>query len=355
MLPINIVQILDGHDAPDGLPAAVADRLAVFLATRGRLVLVARRGAAVVGLLVGLRRRTTAMLRIAWFWVDQAEADGDSQEAGRALIAELERLSLAGDVLAWRIANTTGEDDIPAALRTLTGIAAAEPGSVYSERNLRNDEVPPRPLAPLYPQSTGFTCGPASLAMAFACFEPDLPLDRQLEIALWREATTVIGLAGPGGCDPYGLALAVASRGYELRLFMSTPEPTLLDRGNTEAKRELMTFVQAEFKSRALASGVQVEQRVLAIAEMQDAIATGAIAVVLIDQVETHGRTAPHWVVIHAVRDEIVLVNDPWIETDAQETAADVVDLPIRASSLERMAWYGEPAYRAALLIGRRE
>jgi hypothetical protein len=353
MLPIDIIQILDGQDAPDGLPAAVADRLAVFLAARGRLVLVARRGAAVVGLLVGLRRRTTAMLRIVWFWVDPAEADADSQEAGRALIAELERISLASDVLAWRIANTTGETDIPVALRTLTGIAAAEPGSVYSQRALRNDEVPPRPLAPLYPQSTGFTCGPASLAMAFACFEPELLLDRQLEIALWREATTVIGLVGPGGCDPYGLALAVASRGYALRLFMSTPEPTLLDRGNTEAKRELMTFVQADFKSRVLASGVDVEHRAFESAELRDAIAGGAIAVVLIDQMETHGRTAPHWVVVHAVHDDLFLLNDPWVEIDAQETNADVLDLPIRTSVLERMAWYGEPRYRAALVIGR--
>ncbi len=353
MPPIEVTAIPAGQTVPEGLPPEVADRLRILLSAPGQLILVARRGAVIVGLLAGLRRRTTAMLRIVWFWAGSADTNGDGEETGRALIAALERISLEADILTWRIAGATGEDDLPPALRRLTGIAAAEPGSVYSERRLRNAEQPPKPVAPLHPQSTGFTCGPASLAMAFAGLEPAIVPDRQLEIALWREATTVIGLTGPGGCDPYGLALAVAARGYALRLFMSASEPVLLDRGNTEAKRELMTFVQADFKSRVLASGIDVEHRAFESWELRDAIAEGAIAVVLIDQMETHGRTAPHWVVVHAVHDDLFLLNDPWIETDALETVADVLDLPIRTPVLERMARYGEPSYRAALLIGR--
>lgn len=353
MPAIEVTRIPGGEDALHGLPAEIASRLGPILSAPGQLVLVARQGSVIVGVLAGLRRRTTAMLRIVRFWVVSASEDGDGEEIGRALVAALEQISLESDILTWRIASATGEDDLPPALRRLTGIAGAEPGSVYSERKLRNAEQPPKPVAPLYPQSTGFTCGPASLAMAFAGLEPAILPNRQLELALWREATTVIGLTGPGGCDPYGLALAVAARGYALRLFMSASDPVLLDRGNTEAKRELMTFVQADFKDRVLASGIDVDHRAFETWELRDAIAGGAIAVVLIDQKETHGRTSPHWVVVHAVHDDLVLVNDPWVETAALETEADVLDLPIRLSVLERMARYGEPSYRAALLIGR--
>ncbi|MGO4676802.1 peptidase C39 family protein [Bosea sp. 2YAB26] len=353
MPAIEVTRIPGGQDAPHGLPAEVTSRLGPLLSAPGQLILVARQGSVIVGVLAGLRRRTTAMLRIVRFWVDPADANGAGEEIGRALVAALELISLEADILTWRIASATGDDELPPALRRLTGIAAAEQGSVYTERKLRNAQRPPKPVAPLYPQSTGFTCGPASLAMAFAGLEPAVVPDRQLEIALWREATTVIGLTGPGGCDPYGLALAVAARGYALRLFTSASEPVLLDRGNTEAKRELMTFVQADFKSRVLASGIDVEHRAFESWELRDAIAEGAIAVVLIDQMETHGRTAPHWVVVHAVHDDLFLLNDPWIETDALETEADVLDLPIHISVLERMARYGEPSYRAALLIGR--
>ncbi|WP_175525654.1 peptidase C39 family protein [Bosea sp. OK403] len=294
------------------------------------------------------------MLRVVWFWVARPEADGDETEVGRALVAALEEISFGNDVLTWRVADTTGDGDVPSNLRGLLGVAAAAATQRYSERRLRNETVPPRPIAPLYPQSTGFTCGPASLAMAFAGLEPECVPDRQLEIALWREATTVIGLSGPGGCDPYGLALAAAARGYALRLFMSTSEPILLDRADTEAKRALMTFVQADFKSRVLGSGIAVEHRAIEAAELKDAIDAGFIGLVLIDQMETHGRSAPHWIVVHAVHGELFLVNDPWIETASLETEVDVLDLPIRSSVLERMSGYGEPQYRATLLIGPR-
>lgn len=351
--PINITQLPEGHEAAQGLPNMIAERLAETRSARGRLVLIARRGDTIVGLLVGRRRRTTTMLRIALFWVDTCDIDPSS--IGRELVSALEELSFGSDILTWRIAADAGEEDIPQSLRGLTGVVVPRSGAIYSERQLRNDGATTNSKTPIYTQTTGFTCGSASLMMAFAGLDPSSGMDRHLEMIMWREATTVVSMDGPGGCDPYGLALAVASRGYGVRVFMSTSETILIDRGNTEAKRELMKFVQTDFKSRVLESGIKVEDRAFTIAELRDAITGGAIAVVLIDQQETHGRTAPHWVVAHAVNEEFFLVNDPWFEANAFETSADVVDLPIRHAMFERMAWYGEPAYRAALIIAHKE
>ncbi len=182
--------------------------------------------------------------------------------------------------------------------------------------------------------------------MAFAGLDPKADMDRSLEVAIWREATTIVSMDGPGGCDPYGLALAAASRGYGTRVFMSTSEPILIDRGNTEPKRDLMKFVQSDFKTRVFEAGITVKERAFDIAELRDALTDGSIAVVLVDQRETHGRTAPHWVAVHAAGDDHFLVNDPWFEPDALETPVDVVDLPIRDAMLEKMSWYGETPYR---------
>ncbi|PLP55604.1 hypothetical protein CYK37_29645 [Mesorhizobium loti] len=350
--PITITQLPDGHEAPQGLPVAMAGHLAITQLARGRVVFIARRGDTVVGLLIARTRRTTTMLRISYFWVEATDVDPHS--IGRELVSALEQLSLDRDILTWRIAAGTSEDSVPENLRTLTGIAAAGPGTTYAERRLRNDGATATSRTPIYTQTTGFTCGSASLMMAFAGLDSSSGMDRLLEIAMWRQATTVVSMDGPGGCDPYGLALAATSRGYPVKVFMSTSEAILIDRGNTEAKRDLMRFVQADFKTRVLDAGIVVEERAFTIAELRDAVAGGSIAVVLIDQRETHERTAPHWVVVHAVSKEHFLVNDPWFEVDALETSTDVVDLPIRDAMFDRMAWYGEPPYRAALIVGPR-
>ncbi|MBB6466485.1 hypothetical protein HNQ96_002350 [Aminobacter lissarensis] len=350
--PINVTQLLDGHEAPLGLPAAMAEHLAAIQSARGRIVFIAQRGDAIVGLLIGRRRRTATMLRVSHFWVDTDDIDGNA--VGSELVSALEQLSLDSDILTWRIAAVSGEDVISTSLRALAGVAAARSGAPYAELRLRNDGPTASSRTPIYTQTTGFTCGSASLMMAFAGLDSSSGMDRLLELAMWREATTVVSMDGPGGCDPYGLALAANSRGHAVKVFMSTSEAILIDRGNTEAKRDLMKFVQADFKSRVLEAGIEVEARAFTIAELRSAVAGGSIAVVLIDQRETHGRTAPHWVVAHAVSEEHFLVNDPWFEVDALENAADVVDLPIRDAMLDRMAWYGEPAYRAALIIGPR-
>jgi hypothetical protein len=65
------------------------------------------------------------------------------------------------------------------------------------------------------------------------------------------------------------------------------------------------------------------------------------------------GHTCPHWVLVHDHGDGVYFLNDPWIEPDRLEQKMDVVDLPVRAAELDRMAWYGNPAYRAAVLVGR--
>lgn len=339
------VTLLDAEAGlPFGLPEDIAGRLSSYLPVHGRKILVARQAGTVTGLLVALHRPTAAMFRIVWLWAAR-------REATHALAVKLAQLSAEASIRSWRIAEETPEADIAEDMRMLLGIPRRADRRGFAERWLHNRDMTVARPVPLYLQSTEFTCGPCSLAMSFAGFDPAHVPTRHLEIALWREATTVIGLTGPGGCDPYAMALAAAKRGLATRLFMSTDEPVLLDRGNTEAKRDLMRFVQADFKTRALASPITIEKRAFDISEIRDCIADGAIAVLLVDQMESHGYRAPHWIVAHSVQEDDFLVNDPWIDSAAFETGADAHDVPVSLAALDRMAWYGEPRYRAAIIL----
>lgn len=348
-----IVVQLDGQAAavPAAMPAAVKARLAATGSARGRLVWTALKSSVIVGVMVACRRRTTTMLRIACVWI--ASDETEDGVVASTLLSALEQWSSDNDVRLWRISADTSEDDIPERFRALTGIPPATPGAAYSQRSLSDNVQSANAAVPIYTQSTNFTCGPACLMMAFASCSSAVSMDRPLELALWREATTIVSSDGPGGCDPYGLAIAAASRGYRLRMLMSTDDPILIERDDTEKNRELMAFVQSEYKRRVLAAGVEVDIRAFAIAEVRDAVARGSTAMVLIDQMETHGRVVPHWILVHAVEGDHLIVNDPWFQPDGLETSADVVDLPIRDSMLERMCWYGETPYRAALIMDR--
>ena len=196
-----------------------------------------------------------------------------------------------------------------------------------------------------FTQTTGFTCGPVSLAMAMT---PEV--NRSLEVEIWREATTMIGLTGPGGCDPYGLALAAARREFEVALWFDASEAVLLDRANTDEKKELMRFVQAEFREKAQET-LLVLDTAMTEQTLSEVVGKGAQVLLLIDQCHTHDHHAPHWILVHAEQDGIFLVNDPWAEPDDGETVADVDAIPIARGTLMQMAAYGDPAYHAAIVL----
>ena len=77
------------------------------------------------------------------------------------------------------------------------------------EKRLMPDTAALRNAPPYFHQSTEFTCGPACIMMALAWADPKFKPAPALEFALWREATTIVSGSGPGGCDPYGMAVAL--------------------------------------------------------------------------------------------------------------------------------------------------
>ncbi len=274
------------------------------------------------------QRRTTRMMMVIGWQCDEAL----SAELADAV------LTFAASRDARLIRATTGRS------AAITALGLSDSGRGYAQRWIGTEIVSPHHTGQ-FTQTTGFTCGPVSVAMAMGG-----DVTRAVEIEIWREATTIRGLTGPGGCDPYGTALAAARRGFNVELWFDATEAVLLDRANSAEKQNLMRFVQSEFRAEAERQ-LTIHREALDGRGLTQAVQDGAQVILLIDQCHTHDHHAPHWVLLHAENEGCFLVNDPWAEPDDGETVADVDCIPIDLETLVQMGAYGDPAYRAALVL----
>ncbi|WP_372594902.1 peptidase C39 family protein [Actinotalea sp.] len=212
---------------------------------------------------------------------------------------------------------------------------------------VRHREGTPVPTMGYMRQTTEFTCGPVAVSMGMAHLGLAPAPDRATEIGLWREATLI------GACDPYGLALATATRAVPTRVVISTRGPILLEDVTQNASTtELRSAIQADFAVRAVEAGVEVEHRRFAVEEIGRLVAAGAVVTVLIDQSPMHADADPHWIVVHGALGEVLLANDPWTDEYLGETWVDGTDVAIPPDLMDRLAGYGDPRYRAMVVLG---
>lgn len=207
---------------------------------------------------------------------------------------------------------------------------------------------------PFYAQTTDFTCGPCCLMMAMAKEMPDRALDPVLEIRLWRESTTVFMMSGPGGCEPYGLAVAAHEFGLGAEIHVSTPGNLFLDSVRSPEKRSVMALAQEDFRRRAEQYEIPVVPRPFTLGDLRGAIAAGRSAVVLISGYQMFGKKVPHWVLAHGDDGRHIVIHDPWIAEERGESIADAANLPIPYQTFDRVARFGKVGLRAAVFLGRR-
>jgi ribosomal protein S18 acetylase RimI-like enzyme len=215
--------------------------------------------------------------------------------------------------------------------------------------------LPPAPRGPAstpyYAQTTDFTCGAACMMMALARFEPTPRLDRTRELRLWRESTVIYMAAGHGGCEPFGMAAALARRGLRTEIYLNQRGPLLLDSVRDPDKREVMALTQADFRDQAAELNVPVHYRQLRRDQLLRQLDAGCVVIMLVSSYRMFREKTPHWVVIHDHDGDHVFVHDPWIETEGFESETAAADLPIPIDEFERMAQYGRSKLRAAVVV----
>ena len=145
--------------------------------------------------------------------------------------------------------------------------------------------------------------------------------------------------------------MAGIRRGLEATVYSSSFEAILLNRAKTEEHRDIITFVQTAFRDEAAQLGATVHRRLFELGELVEAVRQGAQVILLIDETLMHGDDTPHWVLLSGVAGGHAVVNDPWFDAHLGESWVDGAGLVVSLDDLDRMSWYGNPAYRCAVVL----
>lgn len=221
----------------------------------------------------------------------------------------------------------------------------------FEKRILRLPSFLPREVAH-YPQTTGFTCGPAALMMAAHALRPSFPMDVHTEFAIWREATTIYMTSGHGGCGPHGLALAAARRGFHAEMYLNRKGPLFVDGVRSPGKKRVLELVHADFTRQLAGSGVVVHDRAPTIADYRRHLDAGGIPLVLVSHYPLSRTKTPHWLVMVAADDQFVYLHDPEIDVAQHKSVTDSMYVPVRHANFLRMSRYGQAGLRTSVVVG---
>lgn len=327
------------------------------LVTKGHaLCLVAEVDGKVVAAAIVLLHKGTPLARLYSFAVDP-EVRG--QGIGRALLREAERRTLSSDRAFIRLEVRA---DNRAAIDLYRSYGYRDIGrweSYYGdgcaalrmEKALAGGKRPELSRVPYYEQTLEFTCGAACLMMAMRAIDRDLPLDRKLELRLWRESTLIYMTSGHGGCGPFGLALAAHRRGFDVEVYTNGERRLFIDSVRSEQKKEVIQLVQSDFRAQLAKEGVPVTRRKVVAGDFVAMLKEGNVPLVLVSSYRFYAQKFPHWVVLTGCDERFIYLHDPYIDFETEKTATDCTNIPVTHEEFDRMAQYGAARLRAAVVI----
>jgi len=327
-----------------------------FIASSSADLLVAQGDKGIAGYVLVLYRRTTSVARTYSIAV-AAEARGSG--LGDALMQAAEEAARRHGELFMRL--EVRFDNAPAiALYERRGYKRFgryldyyedHADALRVEKSLIGHAPATARNVPYYTQTTDFTCGPAAIMMALAATGEAEPFSRRLELRLWREATSIYLISAPGGCEPLGVALALARRGRKVALHVSQPPPFFIEGQRNEKGREIMTEVQADYRDQVDAAGIPVTLTALGLDDLVTALDRGAVAIVLISTWRMYRDRVPHWIVVYDHDQDYIFAHDPFVDSDEHEAPLGKAGLAIPMDEFDSIAAYGRSRLRAAILV----
>jgi ribosomal protein S18 acetylase RimI-like enzyme len=205
---------------------------------------------------------------------------------------------------------------------------------------------------PYIAQTTPFTCGPACLLMAFNYFKPGQFAPFQLEIELWREATTIFMTSGHGGCGPRGLALAAKSRGFTVEVYLNNDGLLFGDTVRSVVKKAILQRVHDSFKQQTEQQAIAVHHADLSISAIKQYLQQGKLIIALISTWQFDKSKAPHWVTLCAADEHFIYINDPDTADIPWLSAAERQYIPVAYKIFTKAFSYGKKRLKAAIIIG---
>lgn len=212
-----------------------------------------------------------------------------------------------------------------------------------------------------YRQTTGFTCGPASLMMAMRDLDANTPFNRREELQLWREATSIYMGSGHGGCTPQGLMLAALRRGFKAKLYINDTGPAFLDSVRSAEKRQLMKLVHEDFIEQLATLNADIRLDSLTPAALKALLGAETRAVALISTYALDRQRTPHWVYVYRSEQNRVYINDPDSNTrlgtaldnspSEWQSESEYRHVPISLEQFSTMASFGKRRLRCLLTL----
>ena len=133
-----------------------------------------------------------------------------------------------------------------------------------------------------------------------------------------------------------------------------TQSISVLQSVRSEDKRRVMELAQVDFRRRAELYGIPVNYRPFGIDDIRAALAQGKLVVVLVSGFLMFGKKVPHWVLAIGDDGDHILIHDPWVEDERQETILDAANIPVPYDIFMNMAQFGRDGLRAAITLGKR-
>ncbi|MDM7861439.1 GNAT family N-acetyltransferase/peptidase C39 family protein [Alteromonas sp. ASW11-36] len=333
-------------------------RFVHWLKAENCVFLVAQREQRIVGYGLVLLRKGTRLARLYSIAIEQHCA---GQGIGKALLLALEHETLKTGRLYMRLEVASNNT---AAQRLYLSIGYKPFGSyadyydnhidaIRMQKSIRQAaERDKLPWYPWYRQTTPFTCGPASLIMAMQHLERRVEASQTLELALWREATTIYMTSGHGGCHPYGLALAAIHRGFDAAILVSQTHGLFADGVRDEHKKQVMHIVEQDFAAQLSKKQVHIDIGTANSDWIEAQLKDGNAVLTLISTYHMTGYKTPHWVCITHCDQDCFYLHDPDMDEDS-DNPFEFQHIPVGIDDLVAMCGYGKRKLHAFVVLSR--
>jgi ribosomal protein S18 acetylase RimI-like enzyme len=326
-----------------------------FLTAAGAEVIVAEEAGRLLGTAIVLFRPRSVIARLYSIAV-APEMNGRGLAA--MLLAEAEAAALAHGCRAVRLEVHQTNEAAIARYRKSGYRQFARRAAYYEDGGdalLFEKRLSPSPAVlgfapPYFHQTSEFTCGPACMMMALAWADRTFKPAPAFEFQLWREATTIFTGSGPGGCEPYGMAVALARHGLRPEIYASHPGPYFLDTVSAD-KRRVMELTQGEFVRQAQALAIPSRMTPVNESILMRAFDAGNVAIVLVSGYHMVPRGKPHWIFAFGRDGRHVFMHDPAALRDDQGMAAAPETYAVPWTAFERVTYLGRERLSAAIVI----